>query len=229
MPVVLYEKKGRIAYVTLNRPEALNAYNREVLLESERIWLDFNDDPEIWVGIFTGAGEKAFCAGADLKAIASIGGFELYRGPNGELIHSLQTDLDLKKPVIAAINGHCLAGGMDMALSCDIRIASENATFGLTMVKRSLTPGANIAWFIHQVPLGIAMEMAYSGDSIDAQEAYRIGLVNKVVPLKDLLPTATELAERICQNGPLAVHEGKHYQGTEFAFGSSKACSSAAL
>lgn len=208
---VLYERKGRTAVLTLNRPDAMNAMNMELRLELNRRWTEFRDDPDLWVAIVTGAGEKAFCAGADLK---EIGAFYKSLTPSERRakwetepgIGGITHNLDIEKPIIAAINGHCLAGGLEFALACDIRIASEDAVFGLTEVQWGIIPGAGGTQRLPRlVPFGRALEMLMTAEKIDAEEAYRIGLVNRVVKPADLMSCALSVAERICRNGPLAV------------------------
>jgi enoyl-CoA hydratase/carnithine racemase len=214
MPVI-YEKKSKIAYITINRPEAMNAIDFETNEQLGEIWADFRDDPEMWVAILTGAGDKAFSTGADLKKL-------LPKVFKQEPLEKMENDsyrpgfggitknLNIWKPIIAAINGICLAGGMEMALACDLRIASENATFGLAEVRWGIIPGAGGTQRLPRcVPLCKAMEIILCAQSIDAWEAYRIGLVNHVVPLKELMPTAIKMAERICEMGPLAIRAAK--------------------
>jgi enoyl-CoA hydratase/carnithine racemase len=204
---LLYTKDRKIATFTLNRPEALNALNTETFKELSDALIDFLRDDNLWVGILTGAGEKAFCAGADIKeAVPKLKEYKnmpwaeppLYRG------------LKLWKPMVAAVNGHALGGGLELVLLCDIRIAAENATFGVPEVTLGLIP----AWGATQrlpraIPQAIAAEMLFSGRSINAQEAYRIGMVNKVVPQSELMAMAKQMAEILCKPGPLAVRAAK--------------------
>ncbi len=216
MTAVLYEKRERIAYVTINRPEAMNAINRDVREGLGQAFEDFRQDQEAWVAILTGAGEKAFSAGADLKEMSQrfqAGGDDPFWAPG---FPALVRGMEVWKPVIAAVNGYCLAGGLELALACDIRIAAEHATFALTEVARGIIPGGGGTQRLPRaVPFGIALEMMLSGDPIDAQEAWRTGLVNRVVPLAELMATAGALARRICQNAPLSVRAVKEaaYRG----------------
>jgi len=217
MSAVLYDKRGRIAYVTINRPEAMNAINDEVRRGLAEAFDDFRRDPETWVAIVTGAGERAFSAGADLKEMSqrfqSAGGGEDFWAPSPL---ALVRGMEVWKPIIAAVNGYCLAGGLELALACDIRIAAEHATFALTEVGRGIIPGGGGTQRLPRtVPLGIALEMLFTGDRIDAREAWRIGLVNRVVPAPELMPTVETLARRICQNAPLSVRAVKElaYRG----------------
>jgi E-phenylitaconyl-CoA hydratase len=214
MPVK-FETTGSIAILTINRPLAMNALDGETLASLNKAWIDFRDNPELRVAIITGAGGKAFCAGADIKGLAKYysSTTEDERKAKADTdpgLGGITRNLEIWKPIIAAINGYCLAGGLEIALACDIRIASENATFGLTEVSRGIIPVAGGTQRLPRfIPLGKSLEMILSGESIDSQEAYRIGLVNRVVPLDQLLPEAIKLAERICRNAPLAVRAAK--------------------
>jgi len=214
MPV-LYEKKDKVAIITINRPEAMNAIDPETSEELSKAWLDFRDDPNLWVGILTGAGEKAFSAGADLKTmipmLSKLSAIERReREEKFPGLGGITRGLNIWKPIIAAINGFCLAGGMEMALSCDLRVAAEHATFGLMEVSRGIIPGAGGTQRLpRMIPIAKAMEMILMAQRIDAQEALRLGLVNRVVPLAELMPTAMKMAEAISQNAPLAVRAAK--------------------
>jgi E-phenylitaconyl-CoA hydratase len=208
---IIYEKKGRIAVITINRPERMNAVDPETSRELLGAWSDFRDDNELWVAVFTGAGERAFSAGLDLVAVAEVftsgmvGAFK-FDVPFGGITRGFE----IFKPMIAAINGHCLAGGLEMALCCDIRIAAENATFGLMEVARAIIPGAGGTQRLPRaIGLPKALELIITGSRIDAQTALRYGLVSQVVPLPELMPKAMALAELICQNGPIAVRLAK--------------------
>ena len=222
MPVK-FETTERIAILTISRPLAMNSLDLETLASLNEAWIDFRDNPDLWVAIITGAGGKAFCAGEDIRSLAK------YHRTKTSIERKAMADrepgmggitrnLEIWKPIIAAINGYCLAGGLELALACDIRIASETATFGLTEVSRGIIPGAGGTQRLARlIPLGKSLEMILTGESIDAQEAYRIGLVNKVVPPDELLPEAVKLAERICLNAPLAVQAAKEavYRGLD--------------
>ncbi len=199
-----YTKEGRIAIFTLNRPEVLNAINADLSRELGEALKDFRDDPELWVGIITGAGERAFSAGADIRGFRP--GPREAVGDAGERVRVDQ----IWKPIIAAIHGYCLGGGLELALTCDIRIAADNARLGLPEIKVGVIPaGGGISRLPRFIPRAKAAEMLLMGQHIDAQEAYRIGLVNKVVPQDKLMPTAREWAEVICQAGPLGVRAAK--------------------
>lgn len=203
-----YTKEGRIAIFTINRPEAYNAIDVSTNQELRDALVDFRDDPELWVGIITGAGEKAFCGGADIKNMIPF--MKEMRNRPGEFPTTLMRGLELWKPVIAAINGVALGGGLEIALACDIRIAAENARLGTPEVTLGLIPGwGGTQRLPRMVPWCKAAEIILMGKPIDAQEAYRIGLVNKIVPLPELMPTARKWAEDICKAGPLAIRAAK--------------------
>lgn len=221
MPAVIYEKRGFIAYITLNRPEARNAINSEAWQGLINAWISVRDDREVRVAIVTAAGDKAFSAGADLKEI-----FQYVMTPVEQRPPSLVPEitpmrgLEVWKPFIAAVNGLATGGGLELALACDIRIAAENATFGLKEVQQALMPSMSGTQRLPRaVPFGRAMEMLLTGDFIDAQEAYRIGLVNKVVPFAELIPASEKLANRIAENGPMAVQAIKEaaYRGIQMS------------
>ena len=211
MSKVLYEKKGRIAYMTINQPEVLNAIDPETGALRARYLADFRNDPDCWVMVLTGAGEKAFSTGMDLKARASADERgETVTATSGRTpIWDAVNAREIWKPIIGAINGYCLAGGLEMALTCDIRIAASHAMFGMPEVTRGFTPGPAMTLLPRCVPLGEALYILLTGDTIDAQEALRIGLIHSVVPSAELMPTATRIAEKICSNGPLAVQAVK--------------------
>jgi len=199
-----YEKEGKIAIFTINRPEAMNALSSQVRRELNEAMADFRDNPDLWVGILTGAGDRAFSAGADIKEFTS--------GPaeaSGGAVAPVSAD-QIWKPFIAAINGYALGGGLELAMTCDIRIAAEHARLGQPEVNIGYMPGMGGTQRLPRfIPRARAAEMVLMGIQIDAQEAYRIGLVNKVVPLEQLMPTAREWAEIICQRGPLGVRASK--------------------
>jgi len=200
MSVLLYEKKGRIAYLTLNRPEKRNALSYELLGELEKAWIDFRDDDDLWVAVLTGAG-RAFCAGLDLRERAAQGSFIRPGENRNALCPGL---LKVWKPIIAAVNGPAYAGGWLLAMECDLRIASEDSRFAITEVQIG-SSAIGSAHLTRYIPTAIAMEMLFTGDPISAQRAYEVGLVNKVVPADKVMPAATALAERLCKNGPLAI------------------------
>jgi enoyl-CoA hydratase/carnithine racemase len=209
-----YKKEGKVAIFTINSPETLNAFSPDAARELSKALMDFRDDEGLWVGIITGAGEKAFCAGADIKTMLPFYKDNMFTGWKKPA--SIYRGLELWKPVIAAVNGLCLGGGLEIALACDFRIAAEKAIFGLPEPKLGVVPGMGGTQRLPRlIPFGKAAEMMFTGDTIDAQEAYRVGLVNKVVPLPELMPTTMKIAEKICQASPIAVRAIKQsmYQG----------------
>jgi len=210
---LIYEKKGKIAYFTMNRPEARNAFDPETFQELSQALLDFRDDDDLGVGIITGAGDKAFVAGADIKTIIPwLAEHPLY----WEKYPTVMRGLDLCKPLIAAVNGFALGGGLELALACDIRVASENAIFGIPEVGLGLIPGWGGTQRLPRcVPWTIAAQMLLTGKPINAQEAYRVGLVSKVVPLPELMPAVEEIANDILTVAPLAAKAAKQamYRG----------------
>ncbi len=211
----LLEKKGHIALVTLNRPEAHNAFSPEMLVRLAGHWEDIRDDPEIRVAVVTGAGEKAFCSGADLGQLIPL--FSGARKPQDEwdrklfedrtiLAKGLLRDFDVTKPVIAAINGFAVAGGMELAQGTDMRIAADTAKLGVQEVKWAIFPGGGSTVRLpRQIPYARAMELLLTGDLITAQEAFDLGFLNRVVPRAQVLEAAFALAEKIAANGPIAV------------------------
>ena len=211
-----YEKKGRIAYVTINRPEVMNAVHPPASRELSEIWDDFQSDDDAWVAIFTGAGDRAFSAGNDLKYTAAHPDeprvTESTKGGFGGITHRF----DLFKPIIAAVNGYALGGGFEMALACDIIVAADHARFGLPEPTVGLMAGAGGAHRLpRHIPLKVAMGMMLTGRHVTAQEAEQRGLVNQVVPLAELLPAAEQWANQILACAPLSIRGTKQaaYQG----------------
>lgn len=202
-----FEKRDKIAIFTINRPETRNAFTTDMLRAMDAAFADFNQDDDLWVAILTAAGDKAFSSGMDLKqAIPLIqSGDEV-----GYEDHTKRPFSDIFKPIIAAVNGLCVAAGMEFLQGTDLRIAAEHATFGLAEVRWGRVPrGGSHIRLPRQIPWAVAMEILLTGKSIDAQRAYDIGLVNKVVPIDQLMDEAIALAETICKNGPLAVRTAK--------------------
>jgi enoyl-CoA hydratase len=202
---LLYEKKGLIAYLTVNRPKALNALNHATLAEMRSVLEDARDDPGIRGVIITGAGEKAFIAGADISEISAIAAIEA-----AAFTRSGQAVLDLienlGKPVIAAINGFALGGGCEVAMACTFRLATDNARFGQPEVKLGVIPGFGGTQRLPRlVGKGRALQVILTGDTIDARDAYRIGLINEVVEAARLIARAEEILHQIASNAPLAV------------------------
>ncbi|MBT9163854.1 MAG: Short-chain-enoyl-CoA hydratase [Chloroflexi bacterium] len=203
--LVVYEKSDHVATITLNRPEAFNAISPEVYQEFSDTMIRFRDDPDVWVAIITGAGQKAFSAGADIKQMLPRLADKSFALPPG-----IMRGLNIWKPIIAAINGLALGGGLEIVLACDIRIAAENARFGTPEVSLGLIPGwGGTQRLPRMLPWCKAAEILLMGKPIDAQEAYRIGLINKVVAPAELMSTAQEWAARICENGPIAIRAAK--------------------
>jgi enoyl-CoA hydratase len=205
---LLYEKKARIGYVTLNRPRVLNAQSPEMFDELAQLFGEIKHDPEVGVVILTGSGDRAFCAGADINFLQQLAQttpmaaksfVEKNRLAFGAIAH-------LGKPVIAAVNGFALGGGCELAMGCHIRLAAEHARFGQPEISLGLFPGAGGTQRLPRlVGKGIALEMMLTGEPISAQEAYRVGLVNTVVPAGELMATAEKLAQQILTKAPLAV------------------------
>lgn len=201
MPVE-YVKKGNVAIITMNRPEARNAINGEMAATMEAALDQMESDPEVWVGILTAVG-KAFCAGADLKEISAGNGGALSTKKGGFAGIARR---ERTKPLIAAITGSALAGGTEVALSCDMIIAADDTNFGLPEVKRSLVAGAGGLFRLPRViGKAVALEAILTGDPLSSQRAYELGMVNKVVPEAQVMDEALKLAGRITANAPLAV------------------------
>lgn len=202
---LLYEKRNAIGYVTIHRPEKLNALNRTVMEELGDCFEILQKDNEVRVVILTGAGDRAFVAGADINELAvetAVAGKE--NASRGQRVLDLIENLG--KPVIAAINGFALGGGCELAMACGLRIAAENARLGQPEVRLGLIPGYGGTQRLPRlVGKCLALEMLLTGEPVTAQEAYRIGLVNQVVPASELLATAEKLAMKIIANAPLAV------------------------
>ena len=207
---VLYEKKGHIAYVTINRPEVMNALHAAANRELSEVFTDFNEDDNAWVAIFTGTGSRAFSAGNDLKATAE----ETARGENRAsevpadkpLNFGGVTGLQCSKPIIAAVNGVAAGGGFEIALACDLIIAAEHARFALPEPLRGLVAGAGgMHRLPQQLPLKMAMGLLLTGKWLSAQDAARFGLVNEVVPGEQLMATAERWANEILECSPLSI------------------------
>lgn len=213
------ERTGRTLVVRINRPEALNALDVDSMIALNSAMREFRDDSTLSVAVLTGCGERAFCTGADLKRTlpAEAGFAESYFQPYDDSVQAghyvraiTLSELDITKPLIAALNGHALGGGAEIALDCDIRIASTTATFGLPEARWASVPAVGgVSKLLRAVPQSVAMQMLLTGDRIDAAEAHRIGLVSEIHPPEGLLPRALEIADRIAANGPLAVRSIK--------------------
>lgn len=209
-PLLRVEEESGVALLTLNRPDVMNSLNFDLLsgLKEQIDGLRFNKD--VRVVLITGAGEKAFCAGADLKERATMD--ELQVKQFIYTIRNLFTEIEqLNKPVIAAVNGVALGGGTELALACDIRLASENASLGLTETKLAIIPGAGGTQRLPRlIGRAKAKELIFTGRRVNAQEALEIGLVNKVCPAERLLEEAREMAAMITENGPIALEQAKY-------------------
>ena len=202
---VLYEKRDGIAYVTINRPKVLNALNTPTWKDMRTAFEDARDDASVRGVILTGSGNKAFIAGADIGELAHVAAFEAEQSSRfGQEV--LDVIENLGKPVVAAVNGFALGGGCETAMACTIRIAADSAKFGQPEVTLGLVPGGGGTQRLPRlVGKGRALQLILSGETISAQEAYRIGLVNEVVPVAELIPRAEAILKRIASNAPIAV------------------------
>jgi E-phenylitaconyl-CoA hydratase len=212
---IRFDVEGPVALLTIDRPEVHNALDFETSDALVAAWERFRDDDQLWVAILTGAGERSFCAGADLRGVGDFyksltSAQRLRRSELTPGLGGITKNLSIDKPTIAAIGGHCLAGGLEIALACDLRIASENASFGLPEVTRGIIPGAGGT---QRLPRLIgperALDLIMTGRRIDAHEAERIGIVGRVVAGEQLQEEAMKTAQMISQNGPLAVRAAK--------------------
>jgi len=207
MAAVEYVKEGRIAFITINRPEAMNSLSVEVRDGLQEAYKDFQGNNDLWVAIVTGAGDRAFSAGADIKGFRPATGEDAAAGKVPE--KPLRPDT-IWKPFIAAIHGYCLGGGCELAMTCDIRIAAENAQFGQPEVNIGFMPGGGGTIRMPRfIPRAIAAEILLTGNRINAAEALRVGLVSRVVPRDKLMDTAKEIANTIISRGPLGVRATK--------------------
>ena len=206
---ILFESRDRIAFITLNRPDSLNAMNRQMTRELVDVCQQVDDDSGIRIAIFTGAGEKAFSAGMDLKERAETS-FSPIERRQQKLTNKIYTQARavaaITKPTIAAIRGYCVGGGLEFALACDLRVAAEDAKLGLTEVRRGIIPGAGgTQRLTRAVGVTKAMEMCLTGDTVSGLEAKSLGLVNNAVPSADVLKAAEDLAGRILKGAPMSV------------------------
>lgn len=202
---LLFESKSGIAYVTINRPDKLNALNAQAKQELLQVFEQIKQNEDTHVVILTGAGEKSFVAGTDIGELTELNADtgKLFAMGGQEVFDRIE---NLGKPVIAAVNGYALGGGCELALACHIRIASENAKFGQPEVNLGIIPGyGGTQRLARLIGKGRAMEMILTGDQIDAQEALRVGLVNRVVPLGELMKTAEAIAQKILSKGQVAI------------------------
>ena len=215
MPV-RYEVDGRVATITIDRPEAMNALDPPMLFGLAEAWDKAEEDDDIWVVVVTGAGDDAFCVGADLKttvprtAAAARGDSDGQQERWPSMARTLLRDRFFPKPIVAAVNGHCIAGGFGLLLATDLRYASPTATFGMQEVRWGLFPIAGSTVRLpRQVPYCRAMEVLLLGERVDAPTALAMGLINEVVEPDRLAPRARDVAERLCRNGPVAVRRIK--------------------
>ena len=205
---IRFERRGRVAKITIDRPAAMNAINGQAWNELGAAFEAFAADDELWAAVLTGAGDRSFCVGADLKAIAAGEMAQTEQMKRWGFAGLVRQYVD--KPLIAAVNGFALGGGAELALFCDLIVASETATFGLPEVRRGLlAAGGGLLRLPRQLPLKVAMHHILTGDPMSAQQAERWGLVNEVVPRDQVVERAMALAGRICENSPIAVRASK--------------------
>jgi enoyl-CoA hydratase/carnithine racemase len=204
---ILYEKRDHIAYVTINRPEVMNALHPPAHRELGEAWADYIADDQLWVAILTGAGDRAFSAGSDLKYRVTEANERELREPSKQRGHILDR---CWKPIIAAVNGYAVGGGLELALRCDIILAAEHARFGLPEARRGLLADAGgVIKLPRRVPYHLAMGLVLTGKFIDAHEAHRFGLVSEVVPMAELMAAAERWAHEILECAPLSVQAAK--------------------
>ena len=203
METIIYEVKDRIGYITLNRPQKLNSIDATMRDELFEVFTDVKLNPDVWVAIITGAGDRAFSTGHDLVSHEESRAANKTRGADTDQLYTFIHTI--WKPVIAAINGYCLAQGGGLALCSDIRIAVPEAEFGWPQVKRGISSTSGPTLLAHKIPLGIALEMLFTGRFITSEMALKWGLINKVVPRAQLMAAAEEMAQEILANAPLAI------------------------
>jgi enoyl-CoA hydratase len=208
---VLFEVRERVAYVTLNRPERRNAMSYAVMERLVELFGQCDADPEVWAVVLTGTGDRAFCAGADLKELDELAkaGKPIYVPMTGPRRNVHEAVLETYKPTIAVLNGHALAGGFELAIACDIRIAADHITLGVPEAKRGM--GANFASVVlpRLIPRAVAMEMLYTGDPISPARALELGLVNQVVPYDELEKATERFVRSVVANAPLTLRRYK--------------------
>ena len=213
--VVLERPAEHVALITINRPEKRNAMNEHTRRGMIDAWLEFKDDPDLWVSVLTGAGELAFSAGNDLREISTGLPDDDWRPPvrdSHTVGMAAMRGLGIKKPVIAAVNGYCYGAAFAVALACDVRLCAPEATFGCTEVKFSHMAGGGQATRLARfIPMGPAMELVLTGESVDAETALRWGIVNRIVPQAELVGAAIDLALKMCKAGPDLLSETKDF------------------
>ncbi len=208
--VLLRERRGGVEVLTLNRPEKRNALNRELLDALASAFAELEGDDEVRVVVLTGAGDRAFSAGMDLAEFASGGGggqsvAERTEDDEIDITKHQIISWEYPKPIVAALNGACVAGGFEIMMCCDLVVAAEHVVFGLAEVKRGLMPGGGGTLLATRIPMAIALEITLTGDTIDCARALELGLINRVVPQGREVDEAVALAQKIAENGPLAV------------------------
>jgi enoyl-CoA hydratase/carnithine racemase len=206
-PVLMKEQRGAVLVLRLNRPEARNALSAELISEIGRGMIAAEEDPDTRCVVLTGTGDRAFCAGMDLRSFAE--GNAVSQSGEGLAGFGRFVQGDIAVPIVGAANATAVAGGFELLMGCDVVVASDEAKFGLPEVKRALFAAGGGIFLSTRIPLAVALEMALTGDSIDADRAYALGLVNQVVPAAEVLDAALALAERIARNGPLALQATK--------------------
>jgi enoyl-CoA hydratase len=207
MKNVKFEIRNQIAWITIDRPEVRNALDLETVNELHSCISEINQSENAGIAILTGAGEKIFVSGADIRSIRDRNKIDALKGINSRLCKAVE---DCEKPVIAAVNGFSLGGGCELALACDIRICSDNAKFGFPEVSLGIIPGAGGMYRMARIAgLGLTKELVLTGEAIDAQRAFDVGLVSRVVPQSELLKVAEQIAQKILSRGPLAIRLAK--------------------
>ncbi len=202
---VLYEVRDQVAWITLNRPQAMNAISETIRADIPKVLAQAEADDDVRVIVFSGAGERAFCAGADVKGFNAVGSLVKHRQGRAHTHWILAFDR-VRKPMIAAIHGYCLGGGLEIAMACDIRMAAEGSKFGLPEVSRGTLPGSGGTQRLARlVGLGRALDIALSADHVSAADALQMGLISRLVPRAELMSAAEALAKRIAAHAPLSV------------------------
>jgi enoyl-CoA hydratase/carnithine racemase len=211
---ILYEKEDHVAYVTLNRPEVMNALHPPLRAELSQVWAQISDDDDVWVGILTGAGDRAFCAGSDLKWRVEVADDDQLRHPTEEGADNLE---QCGKPIVAAINGYAVGGGLELALGCDLIVASASAQLGLPEARRGLLADkGGVLKLPRRLPYHLAMSMILTGRLVTAREAHTMGLVNEVAEEEPVMDVAERWVAQILQCGPLAVQAAKQVVSESF-------------
>ena len=208
-PVLVRQQQGAVLVLRLNRPEARNAFNPELMGELGIALAEAEADPGTRAVVLTGTGDRAFCAGMDLRAFASGDSNPTKEQQEGMAVFNRFVQGDIGVPIVGAANATAVAGGFELLLGCDVVVASSEAKFGLPEVKRALFAAGGGMFLATRIPLAVALEMTLTGDTIDAERAYSLGLVNQVVPPEQVLDAGIAMAERIAKNGPLALQATK--------------------